>query len=115
MSEAALPESDTTRLVLAQAKALQDLKKMKSSLDSTQYQDAVERISKSYKKMIQAAEANDECRKLEAKQQIWVPKGHVVVFRGDVWHGGGPHFSAYPRAHAYAVEPNFVIQDAIFA
>ena len=48
-------------------------------------------------------------------QQIWVPKGHVVVFRGDVWHGGGPHFSAYPRAHAYAVEPNFVIKDAIFA
>ena len=45
---------------------------------------------------------------------IWVPMGHVVVFRGDVWHGGGPHFSAYPRAHAYAVEPNFVIQEAIF-
>ena len=74
MSEAALPESDTTRLVLAQAKALQDLKKMKSSLDPAQYQDAVERISKSYKKMIMAAEANDECRKLEAKRRLDILK-----------------------------------------
>ena len=76
MSEAALPESDTTRLVLAQAKALQDLKKMKSSLDSTQYQDAVEMINKSYmyKKMIQAAGANDECRKLEAKRRLDILK-----------------------------------------
>lgn len=46
---------------------------------------------------------------------VLVPKGHMAVWRGDLYHGGGPHVSSLPRVHSYVAEPRLHIPDALGA
>lgn len=43
-----------------------------------------------------------------------VPAGHMIVFRGDLWHGGGRHMNAAFRVHGYVAEPNTYIPDFVY-
>ena len=39
----------------------------------------------------------------ECLQRVGVPLDHVIVFRADVWHAGGPYCSNMARMHGYGV------------
>jgi len=51
---------------------------------------------------------------IEKCTKVHVPAGHIVVFRGDLCHGGGEHMSAYMRFHAYLAMRGVHIADAVF-
>lgn len=45
---------------------------------------------------------------------VHVPAGHMIVFRGDLWHGGGRHLNSAFRVHGYVAEPSTYIPDFLY-
>lgn len=52
--------------------------------------------------------------KLERGSLITVPRGEMIVFRGDLSHGGGGHLSYAFRVHAYLAHCQLKIPDKVY-